>query len=260
MNVADYSFLFWVTAVTAVLLLGVSKAGFGTGAGLVATPLLALTIPVTDAAAILLPLLILMDALSIRYYYRSFDRDSIRVMLPGALVGIVLGSVFFGYLSDNERILEVGIGVLALLFVVYQTIQVLFSTSLERLKMPNTAGVLLGSVAGFSSTVAHAGGPPSVIYLLPQHFSREIFVGTTVVFFTIVNLIKLVPYGMLGLLSVGNLTIVVILAPLCLLGVRLGIFANRHFNDVWFTRIVYALLFLTGIQLIVGHNLLDFVF
>jgi len=182
MSLPAYSTLFWVTAVLAIILVGVSKAGFGGGTGLIATPLLALTIPVADAAALLLPLLIVADMFSIYHYWHSFDRRIIRLMLPAAAVGIGLGALFFDAFSQNDRGLKFGIGLLSILFVLFE----LFRTQIfDRLgeKRPSTgSGIILSSIAGFTSTLAHAGGPVATMYLLPQQLPRQVFVGTSVVF------------------------------------------------------------------------------
>jgi uncharacterized membrane protein YfcA len=259
MNLPAYSTVFWVTAVLAVILVGIAKAGFGGGVGVIATPLLALTIPVTEAAALLLPLLIIIDMISIYHYRKNFDRTSIRLMIPSAAVGILIGSLFFGVFSSNERVLKLGIGLLAVAFVLFQLFRTRIIGQMEG-KRPSTAnGILFSGLAGFTSTLAHAGGPPATIYLLPQQLPRQLFVGTTVVFFTAVNLIKLIPYSFLGLLKVGNITTILVLSPLCYLGVRLGIYLNGRFTDKWFNRFIYSLLFLTGVQLILGRSLLDIV-
>ena len=114
----------------------------------------------------------------------------------------------------------------------------------------------MGAVSGFTSTLAHAGGPPVTIYLLPQKLPREIFVGTTVVFFAAVNQMKLIPYIGLDLLTIGHLGTIVVLAPLSYVGVRIGILLNSRFTDLWFNRLVYTVLLLTGIQLILGQSLI----
>jgi uncharacterized membrane protein YfcA len=260
MDLPTYSTLFWVTAVLTVILVGIAKAGFGGGVGVIATPLLALTIPVAEAAALLLPLLIIIDMISVYHYRSNFDRPSIRLMVPSAILGIVVGSLFFGVFSSNERVLKLGIGLLAVAFVLFQLFRSQILGQLEG-KRPSTAsGIFFSGLAGFTSTLAHAGGPPATIYLLPQQLPRQLFVGTTVIFFTAVNLIKLIPYSILGLLKVGNLTTILFLSPLCYLGVRLGIYLNGRFNDKWFNRAIYTLLLLTGIQLIAGRNLLDILF
>lgn len=260
MSLPDYPALFWATAVLTMLLIGISKAGFGSGAGLVATPLLALTIPVTDAAALLLPLLIIADMFSIYYHWGNFDRRLIRLMLPAATIGIVIGAVFFGTFSRNERILQLGIGLLAVLFVVFELFRTQIFDRLQEKRPSPITGILFSTLSGFTSTLAHAGGPPVTIYLLPQRLPRQVFVGTLVVYFTAVNLIKLIPYSYLGLLRLGNLTTILILSPLAYVGVRIGVYLNGRFTDKWFNRLIYAILLLTGLQLILGQNLLNLLF
>jgi uncharacterized membrane protein YfcA len=120
--------------------------------------------------------------------------------------------------------------------------------------------VTLGGAAGFTSTLAHAGGPPATMYLLPQQLPRGIFVGTNLVFFFLLNLMKLVPYALLGLLQLGNLTTILILAPLAYVGVRLGVVLNKRFSDVWFNRVIYVLLFITGLELVSGTSLINLFF
>ncbi len=251
---------FWFFAIIAVLIVGISKAGFGGGIGVIATPLMALTIPVVDAAALLLPLLIIIDLMAVRHYYRSYDKTSIRILLPSALVGILIGTLLFGLFRDRDELLKVGIGLLSLAFLAYQAGQNLLKGALEKHRPSKPVGIFLGGLAGFTSTLAHAGGPPVAIYLIPQGLARGLFVGTSVVFFTAVNLIKLVPYAALNLLHVGNITTILILAPLCYLGVRLGLYLNRRFTDIWFTRVIYGLLFLTSIELLTGHNIIGLLF
>jgi uncharacterized membrane protein YfcA len=260
MSLPDYPALFWVTAVTAVLLVGIAKAGFGGGVGVIATPLMALTIPVAQAAALLLPILILIDLISIRHYWGKFDRASLKILLPSAIAGIALGSLFFSSLSHNEQLLKTGIGILAVLFVLYRLGQTALQSAITEKKLPPAVGIGLGTLAGFISTLAHAGGPPVTIYLLPQKLPRQLFVGTTVVFFTIVNLIKLIPYSLLNLIRVGNLSTILLLTPLCFLGVWVGLWLNQRFTDLWFNRLVYTLLLLTGIQLIMGQNFINLLF
>jgi len=248
----EYSMAFWFCAVSAVTLVGIAKAGFGGGVGVVATPILALTLPVTDAAALLLPLLICCDLFAVVHYRANFDRRSISLLLPGALIGITAGALAFGYFQGNERVLKIGIGVLALSFVLYQVLRRVIEGALKRHTPSAFQGVLMGAIAGFTSTLAHAGGPPIAIYLLPQKLPRGLFVGTTVIFFAAINAVKLIPYQYLGLLKMGNLMTILLLSPLTFVGVKLGIYLNKRFNDLWFNRVVYAVLFATGWKLILG--------
>ncbi|MCA9922901.1 MAG: sulfite exporter TauE/SafE family protein [Anaerolineales bacterium] len=252
---------FWITAVFTVTLIGISKAGFGSGPGVIATPLLSLVMPVAAAAALLLPILLMVDVFVVHQYRREVDAPNLRRLLPGALVGIVLGGLFFYQFSSNERVLKVSIGVLAVGFVLYQLMRGRLTRPRPASRWDSTspAGVLVGAFSGFISTLAHVGGPPIVIYLLPQQLPRRLFVGTTAVFFFIVNLIKLIPYALLGLLVVGNLWMTLLLLPVAVVGVRIGVWLNGRFTDTWFNRVVYVILLLVGIQLILGQSLIGIV-
>lgn len=257
MSLPPYPPEFWIAAITALILVGIAKAGFGSGPGLLATPLIALTIPVAEAAALLLPLLIIVDIFSVRHYRGEYDTQSLKIILPAAMVGILVGAFAFRYFSDRERILQIGIGVLALVFVLFQAFRTLIFGAIGGRRPPAWLGMILGGIGGFTSTLAHASGPPVTIYLLPQRLPRNIFVGTTVIVFFVINLVKLIPYSILGLLRVGNLLTILILSPFALIGVSIGIYLNRRFRDDWFNRIIYVILFLTGLQLVIGRSLLS---
>jgi len=252
----EYPAAFWVCAVGAVLLIGVAKAGFGGGVGILAMPLLALMVSVADAAALLLPLLIACDVFAVKHYRSTFDKKSVKRLLPGSVFGIGAGAFFFGYFSQHERALEVGLGCLALVFVCFQVGRAAILGALQQRHPGRLEGALMGAVSGFTSTIAHAGAPPVVIYLLPQQFPRQIFVGTTVIFFASLNLLKLPPYWGLGLFHADILKTALVLAPLAYVGVKLGVFLNERFSDVWFNRVIYGMLAVTAVQLIWGGNLL----
>ncbi len=243
-------------AAAAALLVGVAKAGFGAGSGVIATPLVALTLPVPQAAALLLPVLIGADVFAVWHYRRSASLRDLRLLLPSALVGIVLGALTFDLLAPHGRALEVGIGLLALGFVLWQAVRARVLRALEQRPPSRLWGAVLGSVAGFTSTLAHVGGPPVAVYLLPRGLGRELFVGTAAWFFFIVNVVKLVPYAWLGLLNVDNLLVAVLLLPLAFAGAALGVWLNRTVQERGFTLAIYVLLTLTGIQLVSGSSLI----
>jgi uncharacterized membrane protein YfcA len=180
---ADYSTTFWLVAALAVLLSGVTKAGFGGGAGVIATPLLALTLPVGQAAALMLPILIVIDILSVYQYRRAVDRVNLRMLLPGGIAGIVLGSFFFSFFSGQEQLLKFGVGALALAFVLYRLLQNAIVQALGTSRPTAFWAGIWGAISGFTSTLAHVGGPTLTIYLLPQKLPRDLFVGTSVWFF-----------------------------------------------------------------------------
>jgi uncharacterized membrane protein YfcA len=237
--------LFYPIAILAILIVGISKSGFGGGLGVLAVPLMSLIISPPQAAAILLPLLIVMDWFTVWHYRKSWDKRNLAILLPAAVVGIVLGSLFFRYLTDAH--IRILVGVLAILFVANYFLK---RQNVKPHKADVPRGLLWGTVAGFTSFGVHAGGPPVNIYVLPQRLEKSIFVGTTVVFFTIVNLIKVVPYMMLGQFSTGNLLTSAILAPLAPIGVWLGVKLHHKVNEKLFYTLCYIFLFVTGLKLL----------
>ncbi len=182
-----------------------------------------------------------------------------KLLLPGALVGIALGSLAFGTLARHERVLEAFVGVLALSFVAWQVVRVRVLRALADRPPSRTWGPLLGAFAGFTSTLAHVGGPPVTVYLLPRGLRRDVFVGTNAWFFFLVNLVKLVPYALLGLLGLGNLWIALALVPFAYAGTAIGVWLNRRVDERSFALIIYLLLALTGAQLVIGTPLVALV-
>jgi len=258
-SLTEYSIFFWIITIFVTLLIGIGKTGFGGGLVAIATPLMSLTISVAEAAALLLPMLIIADVFAVRHYHDKVDAKNIRILLPAAIIGIVIGAFFFNSFSDKDRILKFSIGVIAVAFVIFQFGKAAIFNNLSNTKPSWTLGSIIGCFAGFTSTLAHVGGPPISIYLLPQGMHRTIYVGTSAIFFFVVNLLKLVAYFILGIITTGNLTIVLLLLPILYLGTLAGVWMLKRFNQVWFNRIIYILLFLTGIQLILGRSLISFI-
>lgn len=237
--------IFYVLAVLAILVAGIAKSGFGGGLGVLAVPLMALAVPPVQAAAILLPILCLMDAQNIWHYRRSWDRANIKILLPAGLLGVLVGTFTFRYLSDAH--IRIIIGLIAIVFAIH-----FFRKKSEtEVRGPDRVrGSFWGVIAGFVSFGVHAGGPPANVYLLPQRLDKSIFVGTMVVLFTTLNYVKLVPYAMLGQLSTDNLFTSLILAPLAPAGVMLGLWLHRIVNERWFYPLCYVFLFITGVKLL----------
>jgi uncharacterized membrane protein YfcA len=240
------NFTFYILATIAVLIVGISKSGFGSGIGVLGVPLMSLVIPPAQAAAIMLPLLCIMDIFNVLHYRKRFDRTNLMILLPAALVGILLGTFTFRYLSDNS--IRILLGVISILFVGN------FFRSRKKEQKQTTPnrfkGSFWGAIAGFTSFGVHAGGPPVNIYLLPQKLDKTIFVGTTVVFFMIVNYVKLIPYAFLGQLNGENLLTSLILSPLVPLGVWLGIKLHDRINEQLFYNVAYISLLITGVKLL----------
>ncbi|MDJ0941290.1 MAG: sulfite exporter TauE/SafE family protein [Woeseiaceae bacterium] len=238
---------FYAAAIPAVLLFGISKGGFGGGLGMLAVPLMALVISPVQAAGILLPLLCIMDIVSVWKFRGKWIRPELVVLVPASLLGIGIGTLLFEFMSaDAVRLV---VGVVAVSFTIYYWLARDGGSASAR-TFPRSVGVAGGAVAGFTSFVAHAGGPPVNMYLLRRSLDRTEFVATTVFFFAVVNYVKLVPYAWLGQLSAGNLATSLVLAPLAPIGVLIGVYLHSRVSDRLFFGIVYVLLFLVGLRLI----------
>jgi uncharacterized membrane protein YfcA len=237
---------FVAIAVAAVLIVGLSKAGLLGGLGVVGVPLLTLVMAPRDAAGMMLPVLLCMDAVAIWMYRKECDWSLLRIMLPGAAIGTLVGWALWAVVSDAVVLLMVG--VVTLLFILDAILPL--RKKLEGLPPSKPWGVLWGGVAGFTSFISHTGGPPYQIYVLPRRLPPAVYAGTTAFFFAIVNTAKLVPYYFLGQLNVQNLTLSAALAPVGVAGVFLGVYLVRRIDARLFYRIAYWLVFLLALQLI----------
>lgn len=238
--------LFYLVAIPAVLLVGISKGGFGSAFGGIGVPLMALAVSPQQAAAILLPVLCLIDVVGFRVYYRKWDVANLKIMIPGALVGIALGALSFGMLQESH--IRVLVGSIAVLFTLNNWFGL--ASRQEPAGRSLVKGAFWSGVSGLTSFIAHAGGPPAQVYMLPQRLEKTNYVATISLFFMIVNAVKLVPYAWLGQFSAANLSTSLLLAPLVPLGVWLGLWLQNRINHEWFYRITQSCLFLTGLQLI----------
>jgi hypothetical protein len=167
-------------------------------------------------------------------------------MLPGAIAGIALGTLCFGLLNKGWLLLLVGaIGI---------GFPLLNWSGLARRQQPAGVSIVKGgfwsAMSGFTSFICHNGGAPMLVYLMPQRLERKLFVGTTVMFFLVVNYVKLVPYYVLGQLHAINLLTALVLLPLAPVGVYLGLWMQHRISDSTVYRWANILLFATGCRLI----------
>lgn len=236
---------FYLIAAPAVLLLGVSKSGFGAGFGSMAVPLMALAVTVPQAAAILMPVLLLMDVLGVAAFRHNVDKALLRFMVPFALVGVGLGTVLFKLL--DAQMVAALVGALTLVFLAQQ---MLFKPKPDGPLPPRWQGALLLVTSGFTSFIAHAGGPPLNAYVMRLKMPPILFTGTLAYLFFFINLAKWLPYAWLGLLDLRNLATSVVLLPLAPLGVWLGVRLARRIQPVLFYRLIRLGMFLTGCKLL----------
>ena len=236
---------FYAVAIPAVLLMGLSKSGFASGFGSLATPLMALAIPVPQAAAIMLPLLLVMDGVGLKALYRLRDRALIRLLLPAGLLGTLVGTLSFSLLSSKG--VAAIVGALTLLFLAQR---LLFPPRHDSPPPPKWAGAILSVMSGFTSFVAHAGGPPINAYVIPLRLSPVKFSATMAFLFFIINLSKWIPYAWLGLLDLRNMSTSLLLLPVAPVGVWVGVRLARRVSPVVFYRLIYLGMLLTGIKLL----------
>jgi len=228
--------LFLATALAAVLLVGLAKGGFS-GIGMAATPILALAVPPLQALAILLPILMVQDVVSIWWYRRDYDGWNLKVMLPGAVLGVGLAWAVGSVVSDD--VVRLLIGVIGVTFV----LKVWFGRMPPPGRPSAASGAFWGAGAGFTSAIASAGMPPFSVHVLPQRMEKLKLVGTVTMFFAAVNLMRVVPYFALGQLTLDNLKISLALLPLAIATNFLGIWLVQRISTALFYRIAYLLMF-----------------
>jgi uncharacterized membrane protein YfcA len=236
---------FLTLAIVAVIFLGISKGGF-LGLGSMAVPIMSLTVAPPQAAAILLPILMAQDAVSVWVYHRDYSAWNLKALLPGAALGVLIATFAAAYL--HEDVVRLTVGLIVLLFVASR----LGARWLERhLPKPNAAsGVFWGTVAGFTSAIANAGSPPVQIHLLPQKLPVMTYVGTTSIYFAISNAMKIPSYWSLGQLTAENLTAGVALVPLAIATNFFGVWLLRRVPTETFYRIAYVLMLAIGLALV----------
>ncbi|MEI2384978.1 sulfite exporter TauE/SafE family protein [Breoghania sp. JC706] len=236
---------FYAVAVPAVLIVGLAKGGFGAGLAMLGVPLMSLVISPVHAAGIMLPILCAMDLVAVVSYRGVAHRKSLMILLPGGLIGIALGYATAAWVDEAYVRLIVGL-VTALFVLDYWT-----GGAARPAKRPSAPkGVFWGAVAGFTSFVSHAGGPPAQMYLLPQKLDRVLFSGTMVLMFAVMNAVKLVPYALLGQFDRANLMTSAALLPLAPLATYVGVRLVRVVSQELFYRITYVGVFLVALKLI----------
>lgn len=235
---------FYAAAVPAMIVLGLSKGGFG-AINLLTVPILTIVISPVQAAGITLPILVLSDFVAIVSYWRQWDVRLIAIMLPGALIGIGVGWLTAAWVSESHIRLIVGL------------VSVIFALNHWLSRRPDTPraanpakGAFWGAITGFTSFVSHAGGPPYQVYAVPLRLAPQIFAGTAVIFFTIINAIKLVPYFFLGQFGSENLLTSAILLPISIPATMLGVWLVKRIDLGTFYKVIYVFVFVVGVFLI----------
>lgn len=232
----------------AVIFAGVSKAGFGSGAAFAAASVLALVIEPGLALGVMLPLLMLIDATALKPYWRKWSGIDVKLLVVGGVPGILVGAALYNVASpDLFRLL---IGGVSIGFVAWQLALASGLIRLASARMPNWAGLFWGTVAGFTTFISHAGGPPAAVFLLSRGLTKTQYQATTVLLFWILNIVKFFPYAALGMFTAQTFLANLVLAPFALLGTWLGVRAHHLVPERLFFTLTYVLLLITGAKLI----------
>lgn len=240
---------FYLIAGTAIVILGFSKGGFA-GIGMISTPMLALVMGPLQAASFMLPIMLVQDAIAVMMYRRVYDTRSLRILLPGAVVGVILAYALASTVS--EWIVQLVLGVISLLFSVWQLLAALRHRAPATAHRGNpTIGVLCGAGAGFTSTIAHAGSPPFQFYTLPLRLGRDKYVGTSVYFFAILNALKLPVFLSLGEYHWDIVPQIALFIPLAMVSSWLGGKLVRRVSVEKFNLLIIVMLVGVSITLIV---------
>ena len=235
---------FYLTASIGVILFGISKGGFAGPIAILAIPIMALNMSPISAAAILLPVLLVMDVVAMYIYWKKWDLKNIKIIIPPAIFGILIGSLTFKYSSDDS--IRIIIGTIAILFIVLTIIQ----KNNILIKPTKKKGIFWSLIAGYTSFLIHSGGTPLNFYLLPQKLNKTVYVSTMTLVFLIINTLKLFPYYYLDQLVVSNLKVSLILSPLAPMSIYLGYYLHKKVSEEVFYFLIYFFLAISGIKLI----------
>ncbi len=244
----SHSFIFLSMAALVICLIGLSKGGFGGTAGALATPLMALVLPANQVVGLVLPILMIADVFAVAWHWQRWDRKLIILLLPGAIIGVLLGTLFLANVSPI--VLRRALGVVALLFSVYRLFEQSILGSIKY-QPQNWHGWVAGTVAGFSSTMAHTGGPPCTIYLLMQEITPRVFIATSALFFFVLNWLKVPAYFYTGQFDFNLLGQIIWLFPLLPFSVWGGKWVAARVNKVIFDRVILFFLAVSGVLLLV---------
>jgi uncharacterized membrane protein YfcA len=211
-------------------------------------PLMALVMPPIEAAAIMLPILMAQDVISVITYRRSFNRRILFVLLAGGFCGIALGAALAAHVSN--ALIEFIVGLIASTFVLYTWARRKHPVLGASQKPGLVSGLFWGTCAGFTSFIANAGAPPFQVYVLPQRLPPQTYAGTGTMFFATVNLVKFVAFGFLGQVSLRHLELSAVLLPPAIASTFFGIWLVRRVESDRFYAIAYGLTLVVGLYLV----------
>ncbi len=244
----EMNLMFFAVAIPAVIFAGISKGGFGSGVAFASSSILALILTPGQALALMLPILMVIDLATLKPYWKRWSWPDSRLLMLGAVPGIALGAWL--YRATDDDLLRLLIGGISVGFVIWHVAQTRGWVRGFANQLPPSAGLFAGLIAGFTSFVSHAGGPPAAVYLLSQRLTKTEFQASTVLVFWVINAVKFVPFAYLGLFTWHTALADLLLTPFAILGAWLGVRAHFMLSERLFFNTAYVLLSLTGSKLI----------
>lgn len=239
--------LFYAAAIPAVILMGLAKGGFS-GVGQISVPLLAMAVSPVEAAAVLLPILLVQDAVGVWAFRHDWDAHILKVMVPGAALGILAGYLLASWVSVT--IVLATLGVISIIFAAYQLWTRKHAALAATPRSSNALGFFLGMGSGFTSQLAHAGLPPYQMWVLRKKLRPATFIGTSAIFFAIINWIKVPAYAALGQFTKANMLTALAMMPVAIASTFAGVVLVRRVPAEGFYTIIYLLMIAVGGELI----------
>jgi len=234
--------------VVAVVLVGLSKGGMGGAFALMGVPVLALVMPPMQAAALMLPILLAMDAVGLRIWWGRWHRPTLTLLLPPAILGIGVG--WLTATVTSEALVRLLVGLTALGFMANLAVRKLRAQNALPTGRRLVAGWLWGSLSGFTSFVAHAGGPPFQVFVLPMRMDPKLYTGTSVMFFAVVNVVKVAPYAMLAQFDPVTMQSAAVMLPVAVVAVLAGAAVVKRMRPEVFYPFMYVMVTIVGLRLV----------
>jgi uncharacterized membrane protein YfcA len=228
-----------------VLLISISKSAFAGALGVFAVPLLMLKFSAVEAIALMLPLLIIADVMSVRSFWKKWDAQILRSLVPGAIIGIVIANVMLDFVNpDHLRV------IIAIICIVFAIKSICFKKVKLTFLKSRLGAYVMSASSGISSTMVHAGGPPLILYFSAIGLSQTKFVATAAAFFAIMNIGKLIGAVSLGLLNSDVAFTALAFVPFAFIGNGIGVKITQRINKAVFLNIMNYLLLILGIWLL----------
>ncbi|PYG30301.1 sulfite exporter TauE/SafE family protein [Pelagimonas varians] len=238
---------YWIVAGLAAYLMGLSKGGVPMIA-ILAVPLMSLFMDPAQAAGLLLPIYIVADAYAVYLFRKAFSVRNLKILMPGAIAGILLGYVAVAHVSgDLVKLLVAAVGFLYLANALRGRLS---KGDVPAKPADIPRGIFWGTLTGLTSYISHAGGPPYQAYVLPQRLDKMVYLGTTTILFSAINLMKVPPFIIAGQITWDSFTQAIWLAPMALAGAWSGATVSKILSERMFYLLVEIALGLVSFKLL----------